>query len=74
MSNTADIIIIGAGVHGASLAFHLAAARRKAARAGEEFCRRGRNRPFERTGAHALRRAPGFGTGLGLIRIFQKLG
>ena len=24
MSNTADIIIIGAGVHGASLAFHLA--------------------------------------------------
>ena len=24
MSNTADVIIIGAGVHGASLAFHLA--------------------------------------------------
>ena len=24
MTNTADVIIIGAGVHGASLAFHLA--------------------------------------------------
>ena len=74
MIETADVIVVGAGVQGASLAFHLA--RRGAERAGRRALgrRSRRDRPLERLRPGALRPRGRIGHRLGLDPVVRATG
>ena len=54
MNNTADVIIIGGGAQGASLAFHLAGARARSILLEKKFVGTAGDRAFQRAGSDAL--------------------
>ena len=71
---TADVVVVGAGVQGASLAFHLARRGVAVARGRAFVGRRRRHRALVRVRAHALRPRPGGGARLGLLPVLPRLG
>ena len=74
MTDTADVIIIGAGVHGTSLAFHLAERGTSVIVARASLDRRRRDRTLERPRADALRPPRRDEAGLGVVPVLHATG